>query len=296
MIIIEKIQRIPNKLKRIFIEFPIFKIGSELIYKKEIEKHVNHLPNIPPKHLTLLDSLRQEGAFVTSLQALEIPSTSLLLASSEKLLPELLPYSSNKEYVINLPLFKLMKFPEVFLWGLEERLLNIIENYIGLPVLYHGAHFRREIANGKTIGVRQWHTDVEDRRMVRIIIYLNDVNLNGGPFEYISKHLTSLLRQTLQYSSGFVSDELIKTIVPISDWKPCTGDSGTIVFSDTRNVFHRAKPPVAADRFSITFSYTSRRPITIFSKVILSRDELLKISSRLSRRQRKCILGYSNFF
>ncbi len=296
MIIIEKIKRIPNKLKRIFIQFPILRIVAEFIYKKEIEKHVNSLPNIPPKDLTLLDSLHQEGTCVTSLEALEIPSTPTLQASSEKLLTELIACSSNEKDVISLPLFKLMKFPEVFLWGLEERLLNIIENYIGLPILYHGAHFRREIANGKTIGVRQWHTDVEDRRMVRIIVYLNNVNLNGGPFEYISKHLTSLLRQTLQYSSGFVSDELIKTIVPVSDWKPCTGHSGTVIFSDTRNVFHRAKPPVAADRFSITFSYTSRRPITIFSKVTLSRDDLLKISNRLSKRQRKCILGYSNLF
>lgn len=296
MIVIEKINRIPNKLKRIFIQLPILKIVSELIYTKKLKKYANCLPKILPRYLTILDSLRHEGVVITSLKALKIPSTSLLLASTEKLLPELTAYSSKKNYVISLPLSKLMKFPEVFLWGLEEQLLNIIENYIGLPVLYHGVHFRREIANRKTIGVRQWHTDVEDFRIIKIIVYLNDVDLNGGPFEYISKHSSSLLLQTLQYSSGFVSDELIKTIVPISDWKPCTGNFGTVIFSDTRNIFHRAKPPVVADRFSITFSYTSRQPITIFSKVTLSRDELLKISSRLSRRQRKCILGYSNLF
>lgn len=285
----EKIRRIPNKVKRIFLQFPLGKIVSELAYKKQLEKYVNYLPQISPEDSTLVDSLRQEGVFVTSLQALSIPSTSLLLASAEKLLPELLAFSSNGKYAISLPLFKLIKYPEIILWGLEERLLDIIENYIGLPVLYHGANFRREIANGKLIDVRQWHTDVEDHRMVRIIVYLNNVSLNGGPFEYISKHLTSLLRQSLQYSSGFVSDEVIKYLVPTSDWKPCTGRFGTVIFSDTRNVFHRAKPPVAADRFSITFSYTSRQPITIFNKVTLSKDELLKISSRLSRRQMECI-------
>ena len=292
MINLKHIRRIPNKLKRMFLHFPVVKTASELVYKKQIEKYANYLPEIPPKDSSLVDFLRHEGAFVTSLEALEIPSTSLLLASAEKLLPELLIFFSNENHVISLPLFKLMKYPEIFMWGLEERLLNIIENYIGLPLLYHGAHFRREIANGKLIDVRQWHTDVEDHRMVRIIVYLNDVSLNGGPFEYISKNSTSLLRETLQYSSGFVSDEIIKTLVPPSDWKPCTGRSGTVIFSDTRNVFHRAKPPVASDRFSITFSYTSRRPIKIFSEVILSRNELLEISSRLSKRQKQCILGY----
>lgn len=293
---LEKIKRIPNKVKRIVLQFPVFKIASELVDKKQIEKYVKYLPEISPEDSIKVDSLRQEGAYVTSLQKLKIPSTSLMIASAEKLLPELLTFLSDEKNVISLPLSKLMKYPEIFLWGLEERLLNIIENYIGLPVVYHGAHFRREIANGKLIDVRQWHTDVEDHRMVRIIVYLNDVSLNGGPFEYISKNSTSLLRQTLQYSSGFVSDEIIKTLVPTSDWKPCTGPSGTVIFSDTRNVFHRAKPPVEADRFSITFSYTSRRPIKIFSKVTFSRDELLKISSRLSSRQKLCILAYRNLF
>ena len=296
MAITERIKRIPNKIKRELLRFPALKVASELAYKKEVEQHVNYLPEISPVDSILVDSLRQEGAVVTSLQALKIPSTSLLLASSKKLLPELLSLSTNGKHVISLPLSKLMEYPEIFLWGLEERLLNIIENYICLPVFYHGTDFRREIANGKLIDVRQWHIDVEDYRMVKVILYLNDVGLNGGPFEYISKNSTSSLRQTLRYSSGFVSDEVIKTVIPISEWKSCTGRSSTLTFSDTCNVFHRPKPPLEADRFSITFSYTSRRPIKIFSKVTLSRDELLGISSRLSRRQKQCILGYRNLF
>lgn len=293
---IEKIKRLPNKIKRELLQFPALKVASEIAYKKNFEKHANYLPEISPVDSILVDSLRQEGAFVTSLQALETPSTSLLIASAEKLLPELLTFSSNGQHSISLPLPKLMKHPEIFLWGLEERLLNIVENYIGLPVLYHGADFRREIANGKLIDVRQWHIDMEDHRMVKMIVYLNNVSLNGGPFQYISKHSTSLLCQTLQYSSGFVSDEVIKTVVPTSDWKSCTGHSGTVTFSDTCNVFHRAKPPVEADRFSITFSYTSRRPITTHSKYPSFKDELLGISSRLSRCQKECILGNRNLF
>lgn len=296
MITIEKIKRIPNKIKRELLQFPALKAALELAYIKEVEQHVDCLPEISPVDSILVDSLRQEGVFVTSLQALETSSTSLLIASAEKLLPELTTSSSNRQHSISLPFPKLMKHPEFFLWGLEERLLNIVENYIGLPVLYHGVDFRREIANGKLIDVRQWHIDTEDHRMVKIIVYLNDVGLNGGPFQYISKHSTSFLCQTLHYSSGFVSDEVIKTVVPTSDWKSCTGHSGTLTLSDTCNVFHRAKPPVEADRFSITFSYTSRRPITTYSKDPSFKDELLRISSRLSRRQRECVLGNRNLF
>ena len=86
---------------------------------------MNYLPNISPQDLTLIESLHQQGVFITSLEELQIPSTSLTIASAEKLLPEL-QASSSDENVISVPLFKLMNFPEVFLWGLEERLLNII--------------------------------------------------------------------------------------------------------------------------------------------------------------------------
>lgn len=296
MISLEKIKRIPNKIKRKVLQVPALQVLSELAYKKEIEKHVNYLPVISPLAYTLVDSLGQEGAFVTSLQALSIPSTSLLIAGAEKLLLELSSFPSNSKRAISMPLTKLMKYPEVFLWGLEEQLLDMIENYIGLPVLYHGADFRREIANEETIDVRQWHLDVEDHRMLKIIIYLNDVSVDGGPYEYISKELTSSTAQALKYSSGFVSDKVMDTVVSTSDWKPCIGRSGTVIFTDTCNIFHRAKAPVVSDRFSITFSYTSRRPIKNYCKIAFSKDELLAISSRVSRRQRECLLGNRDLF
>lgn len=296
MIFTEKIKRVPNKIKRIILQLTIFKIVSDFFHQAQVKKYVKDLPIISLEDLKKVEFLHDEGAFITSLEELKIPSTSLINASA-KLLPLLAVSGSkfdNKNSTISLPLLELMKYPEIFMWGLEERLLNIIENYIGLPVLYHGAHFRREVANGKLIGVRQWHIDVEDYRMVRIIVYLNDVTTNGGPFEYISKSLSSSLRKTLKYTSGYISDEIIKRLIPISNCKSCPGSSGTVIFSDTSNVFHRAKPPVEKDRFSITFCYTSRKPITIFNKVILTEDELELISSQLSPRQRQCILGYTN--
>ncbi|MDM9383478.1 hypothetical protein QUB80_22575 [Chlorogloeopsis sp. ULAP01] len=294
MIIVKKLKRLPNKIKRKILQFPILKFVSEFFYKKELKKYVNYLPKIYPEDFTLIDSLRQEGVFVTYLQTLEISSTSLLIVSAKKLLPELLLLPSNGKYSISLSSCILMNYPEIFLWGLEERLINIVENYIGLPIMYHGVDFRREIANGKPINVRQWHIDIEDYRMVKIIVYLNNVSLNGGPFEYISKSLTSSLSQALKYSAGFVSDQVIESFVAKSDWNSCVGQDGTVIFTDTCNVFHRAKPPVEADRFSLTFAYTSRQPITMFTKSALHRDELQRISSKLNKRQRECILGYRN--
>ena len=294
IITLEKFKRIPGKIRRDIRKLPFLQTLSELAYKEAIEKHVNYLPKLGSLDYSFVDTLQKEGACVTSLQALSIPSTSQLIASTEKLLLELRAFPSGMQSTINMPLPKLMNYPDIFLWGLEERLLDIIENYVGLPLLYHGAELRREIANGKIIDVRQWHLDVEDHRMLKIIVYLNDVSLDGGPFEYIPKDLTTLSAQALKYNSGFVSDKVMQTVVSPSDWKPCTGCYGTVILTDTCNVFHRAKAPVVSDRFSITFSYTSIRPIKNYGKVALSKQQLLAITSRLSKRQTKCILGDRN--
>ncbi len=78
----------------------------------------------------MVNILKQEGIVITSLEALEIPSTPLILAATEKILPGLkntLPFHKN-QYVIHATSAQIMEYPELFLWGAEERLLNIIDN------------------------------------------------------------------------------------------------------------------------------------------------------------------------
>lgn len=288
---LNKIQRLPSKLKREFLRIPSLQLVSERAYQKAIKEHIPYLPSISPVDFTLLESLEQEGVFITSLEKLSIPSTSLLVEAVEKLMSELRAMPSQENHVIVLPDAKIADYPEIITWGLEERLLDIIENYLGMPVRYYGPGIRREIANGETVDVRQWHRDTEDRRIIKIIIYFNDVNINGGPFEYIPKSLTTSSAEQLRYYSGFVADPKMNSIVPSSEWKPCTGAYGTVVFADTGNVFHRAKAPIGSDRFSITYGYTSIKPIASrtdrFSSII-PKDKWQKISARLTKRQIEC--------
>src|SRR6185295_11795761 len=117
---------------------------------------------------------------------------------------------------------RMQEFPEIYLWGLNERLLSLVENYIGLPIRYHGVDVRREICDGRPNDVRQWHIDAEDHRMFRVIIYLNDVAADGGPFEYIRRELTVGAVQKLGYGSGFVTDRDMARVVPRAEWVQAT--------------------------------------------------------------------------
>ena len=113
-----------------------------------------------------------------------------MLAACETLASELRAQPQNGQNAPRLPNRRLMDFPEIYMWGLERRLLDLIENYVGLPIRYHGADLRREVADGKLNDVRQWHIDAEDRRMFKCILYLNDVEEGGGPFMFLPRGVT----------------------------------------------------------------------------------------------------------
>ncbi|HAX88785.1 MAG TPA: phytanoyl-CoA dioxygenase [Cyanobacteria bacterium UBA11370] len=202
---------------------------------------------------------------------------------------------SESQYVIHADSAQILSHPNIFLWGLEERLLNIVESYLGVPVAYRGVFFQRDLANGQNVSTRLWHKDPEDYRIVKILVYLNDVNENGGPFEYIPRYLNPQPFR-LRYQL-FFSDSEMARLVPKSEWVSCTGTAETVIFFDPHNIFHRGKLPTGSDRFAIFFAYHSRKPIKVFRghwKAPFSHDELLVLSRTLSQRQRECVFWWEH--
>jgi len=186
----------------------------------------------------------------------------------------------------------MINYPDLYMWGLEERLLNIAENYIGVPTAYCDVSLRKDLPDGIQSGPRQWHIDVEDRRILKAIIYLNDVNHDSGPFEYIPRPLTPPYR-TLRHG-GYLSDQEVEQAVPAHHWKPCTGSSGTVIFTDTCNIFHHGRVPVANERYAVFFSYISRSPKNPqYCVPRFSQDQLQVLASSASARQKDYI--YQDF-
>lgn len=281
-----------NRILREILRFPVWQVQSELVYKAELEKHISNLPALSAQDSAIVDVLRSEGICFTSLESLALPSTPLVLNAVKNLLPQMPKPSSSKtkDYVLHASTTQIMAFPELFFWGLEERLLEIAENYIGLPVAYHGVYFRRDIANNVKKKSRLWHLDMEDRRLFKIIVYLKDIGDDDGPFQYIPKHLTSFLSSKVKYNYGYIPDSKVQSVLPESNWKSCLGPAGTVIFVDTGNVFHRGKIPLRSDRLSLFFDYTSRRPKhPFYCKSSLSREELLVLAKKLSEREREYI-------
>ena len=80
----------------------VFRVRSEFAYQAAVNKNTYNIPVISPSEFAMVDALRREGIFVTSLEKLGIPSTSRLLHASQSLLPKILTtsVSSKKEFMI----------------------------------------------------------------------------------------------------------------------------------------------------------------------------------------------------
>ena len=290
MIFTQVLNKFEGRLKREFLQIPIVSNLAKKYYNKKLSDYKSQLPVLNTKEQKIVDTLRQEGTFVTTLDQLSIPNTTeavnvatnLLLKSSEF-------YGDLNSQAI--PGYILRNYPEILLWGLDNRLLDIIENYIGLPIFYLGAEVKRELPNGKCVGVRKWHLDTEDYRMVKIIIYLNDVDEQGGPFQYIPRNKSDITVKDLGYKFGLISEELMNKYIPRQDWISCVGEQYIATIVDTACVFHRAKPPINKERHSITFHYTSQYPIHLRSKDLSISTSVKHIYTNLSKRQLKCLFS-----
>ena len=290
---LQKLKNIPHKLRRELYRIPLLQTMKEEAYQKATDYHARYLPLLDRQSRAIVRRLQSEGTCVIPLNKLRLSTTEQMMAEAQHLANKLkTPQDTGKleQCEVGADKKDLGESAEILLWALEPKLLNIIENYIGLPILYQGFAVRRSVADGQYSGVRRWHMDWEDRRIIKIIIYLNDVEAGGGPYEYIKKDISANAIAPLDYYNlGFLSDAEMQQGASPLDWTACLGKQGSVVITDTSNVFHRAQPPTIKDRFSITFCYTSAHPLVVWRPRKISREKWELVDRQLSSRQRNCL-------
>lgn len=155
---------------------------------------------------------------------------------------------------------------------------------MGLPVRHFGMAVKREIANGELVGTRQFHIDPEDENVIKIILYLNDVDAGTGPFQCLNAQDTVKV--------GKARGAELERIVPPSKWVTCVGPRLTANVCDTARCLHRASPPLTTDRYSITFSYVSERPYLLWAFDIARQQQFKeRWGSQLTPRQSAALMN-----
>jgi hypothetical protein len=271
---------------------------SPAVYRARTLAHRVRRPMLGATEAAIVRELTTDGGCVTDLDALAFPGNDAFRATVAALLPTLpdarshvpagdpLAGRSTTLHCFSIdPPELAARAPSVLLWGLEERMLDLVESYLGVPPAFTTVHLRKDIGGGHQVGTRFWHIDTEDRRVVRVIVYLSDVTDETGPFEYIprpqSDACDALRERALRSDGDPVLDEEMRRYVPESHWKACVGPAGTVAIADNAAVYHHGKVH-DAERTVLIYTYTSRRPLYPQLERNGSFDHLL------SARQRAC--------
>ncbi len=178
------------------------------------------------------------------------------------------------------------RYPALVQLGLEERMLDIIEDYFGLPVALTAVNLRKDIGGGVQLGTRYWHLDTEDVKVIRMMVYLNDVSMANGPFKYISRPVSQAVRalrkRAFRSAGDPIRDEEMRQHIPEAQWLPITGPAGTVLLADNALCYHHGKVH-DSERTVMIYTYTSRRPR--YPRLV--RNAALDAS--LTDRQRACM-------
>ena len=177
----------------------------------------------------------------------------------------------------------------------HRRLLDIVEGYLGVPIGYDGINIFFTKADGRQVAARRWHRDVEDRHMVKIAVYLNDVDEGGGPLQVLRRKLPQHDRTVRGKFPVLTQEELEHRLADFRlerDITTCTGRTGTVVFADTASHYHRGKPATTHDRCAVYFNYFHRVPLRPFrcERSTISRAQIRELAEPLPQRQRDCLL------
>lgn len=256
------------------------------------ERRRNWAPHLSPldaPQAALVSTLQREGVRIGPLEELSIPSTDALQSALEKVAGPLASVPPDGASTVRPSVDDLLADLSLWQWGLQDRLLDIVENYLGVPARYYGADVRREVANEQTVGVRRWHRDAEDRRTVKILVWLHEVDEEGGPYAYIPLAETLSAVERLHYVAGFVDDHRVLGMVAPGSVRTATGPQWTAVVADNCRLFHRATPPVARDRLSVTFTWSSRTPMKTEQAPVFTAEHLLRLKTGLTERQLACL-------
>jgi hypothetical protein len=275
--------------KQSLLRIPALRQRSDTRYQTQLTRHADNLPWLPPDRFDIAAELRRE--YIATRQ---ICLPDAVLDAAEHFVTRL-GQDTTQESCIRVPRGELATAPAIFTWGVAQENLDLVECYIGLRVRYLGVEIKRERPSGVNREyIREWHMDAEDRRMLKIVVYLSDVDDSSGPFEYFDRAQTDQVVRALNYRHGFrhsfLSDAAVDHVVPAKDWLRVTGPRLTAVYADTSRIMHRIKPPTSTDRYSMTFVYSSATPHQIFPQFMPPRATLLNLRDDLTPSQRRALM------
>lgn len=148
-----------------------------------------------------------------------------------------------------------LEFQNPFLrLALERKVLDVVNSYFKMfsRFYFFTLNITRPVARGsEETASQRWHRDPEDKKIVKIFLYLSDVDENSGPFIYVPYSTTKFAHISPQKPPrGSYPKEMN---LPYQIY---TGQAGTLIFCDTTGL-HKGGHALSRERIMFTAGYYS---------------------------------------
>jgi hypothetical protein len=166
--------------------------------------------------------------------------------------------------------------------GISARMLDIVNTYVELwsKLSYVDQWYTVPMMDAESdrIASQRWHRDYNDQYLVKVFLYMNDVDEGSGPFEYVPRsHIGGDRYGDVFPWQPFGEDlyppsEELQRRIPPEATRLLTAPAGTMIFCDTTG-FHRGGFATESPRIMGVYNYVSQASLASLSERNFTVDE-----------------------
>lgn len=264
------------------------------LFKKDLDK------NLDAVQKRILAELRQNGiAFARITDILsekqwgELRSYVLSRVNDplirERIEHPRIPSGKTDEKYFNIDLFdnKTLDLNHpVYQWGLNEKILQIANEYMGMYTKFRGVRLWASLPvppGMPETASQRWHRDLDDRQLMKTFIYFDDVDERAGPLHYVREsHGDGKWNNVFPtpYPLGsYPPPGALEKVVPKEYITKAIGKAGTLIFCDTSG-FHKGGYCTKRNRYMLFSLYASTATIDPLGYTYPHKIDTSKLSSR----------------
>jgi ectoine hydroxylase-related dioxygenase (phytanoyl-CoA dioxygenase family) len=163
---------------------------------------------------------------------------------------------------INQPFLMQPKISEI---AFNSSLIDVINSYVGFSTSLGGVNLRKSYKNElPALDTQCFHADKNSVKFLKVLIYLNDVGENGGPFVYVKNSHKKKFKGWLKKYRW--SDKEIYNIYGEDSCIKITANTGDVIIADTTG-FHKGTKPIEFDRCLLTLNYVTHKEFGAKNKI-----------------------------
>ena len=160
-----------------------------------------------------------------------------------KILPDYVKIKPTKVPKSPLSQIQIYSDPLIFKLLKNKQLNEVMQKYLRMQPKFCGASIWLAVADGNVNGSPLLHVDSGSEKIIRLYVYLNDINASNGAFHYVRRRISKKFINYSGYLGNAIIDDDFERIgskcgVKWSDVKPAVGKAGSSFIIDSAQCLH----------------------------------------------------------